>query len=172
MSNITFVDEDDNVIGAGTKKEVWEKGIWHRVVRINLLNKEGKLLIAKRSETLSSAPGLWESAAAGHVDEGESYGEAAARELKEELGISAPLEEVGKAKSPDLEEPDKKKNRFHMVYVVRWDGEVNPDPGEISETRWVTPAELDQWITRSPDEFTAGLKLCFHILVEKAIVHP
>ena len=77
MVNITFVDEQDNVIGAGSKQEAWTKGIYHRVSRIFLFNSKGELLIQKRSDNCVSLPGRWDQSAAGHVDEGETYLEAA-----------------------------------------------------------------------------------------------
>ena len=45
MTNIVFVDENDNVIGAGTRREAVEKGIIHRIVRIFLFTLNLTLLI-------------------------------------------------------------------------------------------------------------------------------
>ena len=45
---------------------------------------------------LSLYPGKITSSAGGHVDEGENYKTAALRELKEELGISTPLRDLGR----------------------------------------------------------------------------
>ncbi len=53
MVNIIFVDENDNVIGEGTKQEAWKKGIAHRIVRIFLFNSKGELLIQNAQNTTS-----------------------------------------------------------------------------------------------------------------------
>ena len=51
-----------------------------------LVNKHGAVLLQKRSLWKDRQPGKWDSSAAGPLDAGESYEEAAVRELKEELG--------------------------------------------------------------------------------------
>lgn len=171
MSNIVFVDDVDNVIGAGTKQDVWAKGIRHRIVRVYVLNSEGKMLIARRALHLSSLPGRWNESAAGHVDEGEEYLQAAIRETEEELGIkNAVVEEVSRFKSEETDEPDKKKNRYTMVYVLHYDGDINPSADEVAETKWLDPKELSEWIERSPDDFTEGFILGFQALISKGII--
>jgi len=77
MKLITFVDENDQVIGSGTKQEAWQKGIIHRIVRIFLFNFKGELLIQKRADNISSLPGRWDQSAAGHVDEVKIMGSGA-----------------------------------------------------------------------------------------------
>ncbi|MDO8574308.1 MAG: NUDIX domain-containing protein, partial [bacterium] len=94
MPKTTFVDEEDNIIGYGTRTEALEKGIIYRIVQIFLFNSKRQLLIQKRSKNVRGG-GKWDQSAGGRVDEGENYNEAARRELKEELGItSVPLREV------------------------------------------------------------------------------
>jgi isopentenyldiphosphate isomerase len=168
MTNIVFVDENDNIIGAGTKQEAWTKGIRHRIARVFLFNAKGELLIQKRAHTLSSLPDRWDHSASGHVDEGETYAEAAQREMEEEVGVrGVNLEEVGKIKTEDVDEPDRIKNRFSMIYRGTYDGPVNFDPEAVSETRWIDPEELLKWMKERPDDFTEGFMLTFKELRRK-----
>ncbi len=54
------------------------------------------MLLQKRSAHVRSGAGKWDDSVAGHVDEGETYLEAATRELAEEIGVvNTDLEEVG-----------------------------------------------------------------------------
>jgi 16S rRNA (adenine1518-N6/adenine1519-N6)-dimethyltransferase len=157
MTKITFVDDKDNVIGAGAKEDAWKKGIIHRIARIFLFNSKGELLITKRADNLSSLPGRWDQSAAGHVDEGEDYPTAAKRELEEEVGVKGiELIEKGKFFTDETDESGKIKKRFSMSYTGKWDGEVKPSPREVSQIRWIQPKELDEWMNRSPLDFTAG----------------
>ena len=166
MANITFVDEHDVVIGSGTKQDVWQKGIWHRIVRLFIFNAKGELLITKRAPGLASLPGRWDQSAAGHVDEGEEYRTAAERELAEEVGITGvSLEEVGKTQNIDTDEPDKIKKRFSTLYVGRYDGDIAFSPEEVSEVRWIRPSTLLEWMQKSPDEFTEGFVVNFKELL-------
>src|SRR3989344_7013830 len=117
MPQITYVDEKDNVIGAGSKEDAWKNGIIHRIARIFLFNSKGELLITKRGDTLSSLPGRWDQSAACHVDEGEDYLTAAKRELEEEVEIkNVELTEKGKFFTDETDETGKIKKRFSMLY--------------------------------------------------------
>lgn len=77
---VQFVDENDNPIGAGPREEAWEKGIALRHAYIVLRDKDGNFLLQQRSQLKKKNPGRYTYAATGHVDEGESYDEAAVRE--------------------------------------------------------------------------------------------
>jgi len=154
---IAFVDEDDNVIGSGTKEQAWVDGNIHRIARLLVFNSKGELLIHKRSDKLANLPGKWDQSAAGHVDEGEDYLEAAKRELMEEVGIGGvELVEVGKFYQDEIDEDGKVKKRFNMLYEAMYDGEVNFDENEVSEIKWIQMDELKQWISEKPKELTQG----------------
>ncbi len=154
--DIVFVDENDVEIGSGTKKEAAEKGIIHRVVRIFIINSNGEILLQRRaSHSGMTGAGKWDQSVGGHVDAGESYDEAAYREMKEEIGIEGiELREVKKYFSEGGDPPSRK--RFNMLYIGVYDEEVTPNPEEISEVKWISPADLEAWIQRSPDDFTIG----------------
>lgn len=157
MALITFVDEHDNVVGAGTKQEAWEKGVRHRIARILLFNTKGKLLIQKRAAHLASCPDKWDQSAAGHVDAGETYEGAAKREATEEIGIpDLQLHEQGKLYTDETDEPGKIKRRFNMLYTTVSDAAIRANPDEVSETRWIMPDELAAWMDACPSDFTQG----------------
>lgn len=171
MEKIVFVDENDNVIGSGTREESWETGAWHRIVRVYLLNSEGNILITKRAVNVRTFSGKWNESSSGHVDKDETYEEAALRELSEEVGITGvPLKEIIKIKNKEKGEKGRKLNRFNMIYTGDYDGEVNLDPEEVSETRWITPIALQNWFKESPDDFTEGFSLGFRELVSRGII--
>lgn len=156
MPLITFVDEHDNVIGAGTKLEAREKGIRFRIVRIFLFNSQGRLLLQRRAWHLKSFPGRWDQSVGGHVDEGETYLQAAIREAEEEIGVTGlTLREEFKHFANDLEVTGVKR-RFNMLYSTVYDGTVTPNPEEVTEVKWVASDELEQWSRASPDDFSPG----------------
>lgn len=163
--DVTFVDDNNQVIGSGPKRESWDKGIAVRIARVFIFNKQGELLIQKRADHLESMPGRWDSSASGHVDAGESYDEAAKRELKEETGLKdAELEPKGEFYSSEIDEPDKIKKRFTKIYTGHYDGEISADGEDVSEMRWVDPNELETWMSEKPKDFTEGFLKSFKYL--------
>lgn len=160
MTKILFVDEHDQPIGAGSKKEAWEKGIRHRIARVFLFNAKGEFLLQRRSQFID-APLEWDQSAAGHVDEGEGYEQAAYRELEEELGVKGvPLTEVVRyyleqknMQGKPLVPPRK---RFNAIFTGVCEGPFATNEREVAEVRWIAPAELESWMARSPEEFTGG----------------
>ena len=165
MVNITYVDKDDRVIGAGPTREAHEKGIIHRVIRIYLYNSKGEVLMQKRADHLSTNPGKWNESVAGHVDEGETYREAAEREMKEEIGVTGvELTEVKKIYMEEREEHGRK--RFTTLYTGNYDGDVRPDPSEVSQVKWFSPEALKRKIELRPKDFSEGSRRCYHALLE------
>jgi isopentenyldiphosphate isomerase len=115
--------------------------------------------LQKRSMHVRLAPGRWDHSAAGHVDEGESYEQAAERELEEELGISGEkLEEIAHYKTNGSFEGGKL-NRFNKLYRVRVksDSEVKPDPHEVSGVGWFSLGDIKRLIAECPGAVTEGL---------------
>jgi isopentenyldiphosphate isomerase len=86
-----YVDDDDNVVGCLPRSEVRAQKKNYRLVEVFVFNKDGQLLVQKRSETMKRFPGYYGGSAGGHVDPGETYEEAAIREMKEEIGIDEQL---------------------------------------------------------------------------------
>jgi len=82
-----IVNEKDKIIGYLTKMQAYLKKAMLRSVQIFVYNSEGELYIQKRSKNKTRYPNYFCASAAGHVEPGENYREAAIRELKEELGF-------------------------------------------------------------------------------------
>ncbi|MGW6845821.1 NUDIX domain-containing protein [Streptomyces sp. NPDC054958] len=82
------VDEQDRVLGVVVgRRQAVREGWLHRVAVTVCRDQHGRSLVHRRSEQLSRFPGHYEVVVGGAVAVGESYEQAAARELAEELGI-------------------------------------------------------------------------------------
>jgi isopentenyl-diphosphate delta-isomerase len=153
---IVVVDENNNVIGTEPSvRSAVEKGLYRRTSSVFLFSATGKILIQKRSDIISFGPGLWDKAAGGHVDEGETYLEAAQRELAEELGITTDLTEViGATKIEGIDG-----FMFETVYVgcVPEDVVITVDPEEVAETVWFSLQWFETDIQVHPEKYMPGL---------------
>lgn len=84
-----LVDKNDKVIGTVKRKDAHTTPtLIHRAVAVMVFNKKGQLYLQQRSQTKDTYPGYWTVSASGHVNPGETYRQAARKELKEELGIT------------------------------------------------------------------------------------
>jgi len=84
---LDVVDAHDEIVGSADRSEAHSKGLLHRVIQIMLFDPDGKLFVQQRALSKDMYPGHWEGSLSGHVKKGESYKDAAERELHEELGI-------------------------------------------------------------------------------------
>jgi len=84
---LEVVDKDGTVIGLAERSELHHNpSLIHRVVHVLIFNKEGDLLLQKRSFKKDIEPGKWDTSVGGHINPGEVDRNAAEREMKEELG--------------------------------------------------------------------------------------
>ncbi|MDG6902049.1 MAG: NUDIX domain-containing protein [Nitrososphaerota archaeon] len=144
MELLYLVDELDNVIGPVERRDAHRDGKLHRSGTVFLRRSDGRVLIQHRSRSKETFPGRPDSSAAFHVTYGESYESAAARELLEETGISAPMAYAGKFVHRDPPE-----NEVVAVYCCESDEEVRVDPAESEGFEFLSVSEVDALVTSS-----------------------
>lgn len=139
---IPLVDEKDNVIGKVTREEMREKNLLHRGIAVIVFNKKGEIIIHKRPKDKLIYPDCYSVAFGGAVKYGETYEEAAKRELKEEAGI-----ETNNLKFCLYELFDTDEDRcFIKVYTYVNEGLFEFNDKEVLEPRFVTLEELEKLI--------------------------
>ena len=112
----------------------------------------------KRSPWKDRHPLLWDSSAAGHVEANEDYDEAAARELMEELGVSARLARLGK-----LSASEKTGQEFIMVYHGKHNGPFSFPCEEISAGEFFPAEIVERWVQNKPEDFAPGFIECWKL---------
>jgi len=135
-----IVDENDRVIGRAPRRRCHgDPSLVHRVAHVLVFNGRGELLLQKRSLSKDIQPGKWDTSVGGHLDLGETYLEAAVREMSEELGIKGiPLTFLYHSKIRNEIESENV-----ATYLARYDGEVAFSEEEIDEVRHWRPEEID-----------------------------
>jgi isopentenyldiphosphate isomerase len=86
---LEIIDCKGDVIGHEPRKKIHgDPSLMHRVVHVLVINREGDILLQKRSQKKDVAPGKWDTSVGGHVGIGENLLSSSKREMHEELGIS------------------------------------------------------------------------------------
>ena len=149
--HFSVVSEEDHVIGGAERATVHGDNLRHRAVHILIFNEKGELFLQKRSRRKDRHPCLWDSSAAGHVNAGEEYDEAAARELEEELGVTTPLERLVK-----LAATERTGQEFIWVYRGRHEGPFQLARSEIELGGFFRPDLVTAWLAARPKDFAPG----------------
>lgn len=160
MSNVIWVDENDNVLGEISREKAHQEGLLHRVSVIYLANKNGEVLVNERAQD-----GHMDHSSAGHVDIGESYLNAAKRELEEELGVKdTELKEIGSTHAQNVGDTF---NSWHMFKIFVCDAEPRKlKVDEVKSVYWLNPTEVLKDMDRNPAKYTGGFKETIKVFIE------
>ena len=108
-----------------------------------------EVLLQLRGPETTYMAGHWATAAAGHVEAGESVLEAAVREAREELGVEvdpASLVPLCAMHRTDAGNPAPIEQRVDFFFTARdWSGEPSiQEPGKCVDLRWVSLDDLPE----------------------------
>ena len=167
---LVLVDERDRAVGYASKLAAHRcGGLLHRAFSVFIFNPAGEMLLQRRAAGKYHFGGLWTNACCSHPRMGERLEDAARSRLAHEFGFTAELEElfsfVYRATDPasGLTEQE-----FDHVFRGEFAGEPRPNPDEIDQWRWVTPAALLEDLGRNPGLYTPWFKL----IVRRVVEHP
>lgn len=151
MPRIIIVDEKDNIIGYKDRKDRLDTDII-RCAGLVVYNSKDELLLAQRVHTKKYDPGKWGPAAAGTVEEDETYEQNIIKEAKEEIGL-----EIDKSKlitGPKV--PTKPVIRYFVqtfFYKCDWPIEkFTPRKEEVAAMQWIHIDKLIKWAEEKPEE--------------------
>ena len=142
---VEIVDDDDRVLEVVPRRVLRERHALHRCTYVFVLDPEGRLYVHRRTETKDIYPGFYDVVAGGVNAAGESYDQSAARELQEELGITA------EPRYRFTQRYDGPSGRcFGGVYDVEWDGPIVWQPEEVVWGSFLELDRVDELIAREP----------------------
>lgn len=161
QEHVILVDHNDHQIGTMEKMEAHRQGVLHRAFSVFLFNDNGDLLLQQRALSKYHSAGLWTNTCCSHPRPGESTGDAAFRRLKEEMGITAPLEKAFSFIYKVRFDNDLFEHELDHILIGTFNGIPEVNPEEVNAYKWVSPIEIRKRMESNPEEYTAWFKICF-----------
>lgn len=154
---LILVDMFDQQTSVATKMRAHLDDQLHRAFSVVLM-REGKngpeLLLSKRSRYKYHSQGLWANSCCSHPRNGEDTLDAAYRRTHEELGTTAvDLCEIGAFVYRSVYDGGISEYEYDHVFLGYCTQELDPDPIEVSDVRWIEPEALSRELTDAPDAF-------------------
>ncbi|MCX6732428.1 MAG: NUDIX domain-containing protein [Candidatus Roizmanbacteria bacterium] len=112
----------------------------HRAINIALFNSKGQLVLQKRSTQKDLYPGYYALSSTGHVSKGETYEEAAVRELKEEMGVS----NIELKRIETFLVPAKDEVEMITLFTGTYDGDYSYPSDEVESIQYFFPQEIQK----------------------------
>ncbi len=164
MAKVILVDENDTIIGYEERAEITREKR-HRITAAWILNEQGEILMAQRSLQKSTSPGKWGPAAAGTVEERESYEENIRKELTEELGITVNTLRLGPKTNLTGHNP---RMCQWFIGTIPKNTQLTLEPTEVAQAKWFTRSELQKMFANEPTAFTTHSAIYLPLLLEEA----
>lgn len=153
---VDIVDADNKVVGTVDVETAHTERLMHRVVGIFVYDRNGSLFLqsGNKFQKIDLSVG-------GHVQAGESYAQAAQRELKEELGLDIEIAHVSTF-LPKVAHF----NHYWAIYIATAPPNWNfVETEEVQSVTKMETLEIIKMLGDQPDLFTHGFKNAFEELI-------
>lgn len=160
-----LVDTNDRLVRTGTKSDARRLKLFTRSVHILLKDNHGNILVCRRPKSKKTYPNQITSSAGGHVERDESYRSAALRELREELGVSTPIRDIGR-----FDVINRTERTIHRLFIGKVK-KIVPDRQEITSYRFVNPHTVVKNIKKNSQEFAFPFQKALDLYLKEIKKH-
>jgi len=158
---LDIVDENGNLTGERCLRSIaHEKGLRHRTVHIyfhRTVPDGVEFVVHLRSKNKTGHPDCWDTRFGGHLESGQTFDEAAEKEVLEETGVEIEADDLSLGRMSAY--GGGKNNEITQVYYYEFDDDLDrmsfPD-GEVQEARWMTVSEIRKAIENEPEKWTSS----------------
>lgn len=145
---IYILNNDGTLKGVEDRNYVHNNGILHTGVQCWILNEKNEVLVQRRAETKDKSAGKWDVSFGGHCSKVEGVNDIwianLLKEADEELSLSLNENDIVKLGALFYSSSENKNKELLNIYLttVKSDYKFVFKDGEVSETKWLTLAEL------------------------------
>ncbi len=163
MEYVEIVDENGNCTGQVLDIEkAHEQSLLHPAVIIFIVNDQNQVLLGKRSTAEKIDGGKW-GLIGGHVSAGETKKQAAAREIKEEIGLEVDEKNLIYLHQKEV---NYDQNNAHVIYFyyLKTNLDITKcklELKEISAVKWFEIDDVIEAITNKKQDIIAKLDRVF-----------
>lgn len=159
---VVLLDDSGNEIGTAPKSSVHGSDTaLHLAFSCHVLNDRGEVLVTRRALSKKTWPGVWTNSFCGHPRPAEPVATAVHRHAGHELGLQIrelePVLPHFRYRAVDAD--GTVENEICPVYIAHADDELEPNPAEVMDWRWVDPADLAAALDATPWAFSPWLVL-------------
>jgi len=159
VRNVIACDANGNETGTCSVAEAHSgNGTLHKAFSAFVFRNDGnELLLQRRSTKKQLFPLLWTNTCCSHPQPGEDLIAGAGQRLREEMGFSCTLKEIGSFVYQAMD-PDGNGSEHEYDTVLTGNVEEGitpqPDPNEVAKIRWISLEELLAELDEKPEQFT------------------
>lgn len=167
IDQVVLVNEADEAIGLMPKLEAHQKGVLHRAFSVFIFNTKGEMLLQRRAFGKYHSEGLWSNTCCSHPLPDEKTYHGAVRRLHEEMGITADLNFIFTFQYRVGLENGLTENELDHVFWGISDAVPQINEAEVSEYRYLRPADIAADMEAHPAHYTEWFKICLSEVVDK-----
>jgi isopentenyl-diphosphate Delta-isomerase len=162
---VILVNEQDEQTGTIEKMEAHRKALLHRAFSVFIFNNKGEMLLQQRALGKYHSPGLWTNTCCSHPRPGEGVETAAARRLKEEMGVETPLKKIFDFIYRTEFDNGLTEFEFDHVYTGTYNGPLNPDRQEVKDYCFRSMEAIEADLRNRPEKYSAWFRIAFPELI-------
>jgi isopentenyl-diphosphate delta-isomerase len=161
MQEVILVNEQDEVKGTMEKMAAHEQGLLHRAFSVFIFDRQGRMLLQQRAAGKYHGAHLWTNACCSHPFPGEETAAATLRRLEEELGFTAPVEEIFAFTYRAEVENGLVEHEYDHVFAGEYEGPLNLNTAEVAACTFVPMEALEKDLALSPERYTTWFRIAF-----------
>ncbi len=161
---VVLVDDEGNPTGSVEKFAVHTTATpLHLAFSCHVNNDRGQVLVTRRALSKITWPGVWTNSFCGHPAPGEMLDDAIDRRARIELGITVtdiePMLPGFRYRAVDAS--GIVENEICPVFRAVTSDEIDANPDEVSEWKWVDPESLRTAVEAAPFAFSPWIAMQF-----------